>query len=81
MCKLLVVDVGKQIAELIMRGRSLFIGQKPAQKRQFFLAKQGDCTPVIGGAKHQKQYFIKRIKRFQGLAQVFQFLEIFKNSM
>ena len=50
--KLLGIELGKDVAKLIMAGRAVLEGPEAAQKTQLFLAEFLDFHPAVGAGKN-----------------------------
>ncbi len=78
------VERGKDIAEMIMRGRAVHIGPKPPQQLDLPLAKSrdvGECLrPRKNRQKNQEQHFRERRIHFAGLTMIRQPAEIVKKN-
>ncbi|MEO1609852.1 MAG: hypothetical protein AAFR90_11035 [Pseudomonadota bacterium] len=50
--KLVGIQLGKDVAKLIMAGRAVLEGPEAAQKTEFFLAEFLDFHPAVGAGKN-----------------------------
>src|SRR6266571_4498259 len=74
------IERGKNIAEVVMRGRSMAKRPEPAQQIELLLAKAGDVDECLRPGQHgeqtQEQHLGKRIEHLAGLPSVRKILEI-----
>jgi hypothetical protein len=74
------IEGGKNIAQLIMRGRPITKWPKPAQQVELLFAKQRNIDEGLGSGQHCKQthqqHLVERIDHLAGLPRVRQILEV-----
>src|SRR5438477_8062399 len=77
--KLLAIQRGKNIAEMIMSGSSMLKRTEAAQKIELFLAKPGDIDDGLGSRQYrqqtQQQNLLERVHHLAALPRVGQILE------
>jgi len=82
--ELLGVERGKDVAEVIVRGRSIAKRQEPAQKADLLLAEPRDIAERLGAAEHreqaQQQHLGEWIKNFSALPRVRKIPETLKKN-
>jgi hypothetical protein len=78
--KLLRVEDGEDVAELVVRGRAVAARPEAAQEVQFLLTETGDLDPALTPGEHaektQQQHLIERIEHLCALPRVLESAEM-----
>ena len=76
------VERGEDVAQMIVRRRAVFEGQKPLQKRQLGSAETGDVGEAVRAGDHRQQakqqYLVERISDLAALPRVRHRFEVTK---
>ena len=82
--KLFGIQRGKDVAQMVMGGRSMLKSQKPAQKIELFLAKPGNIDDGLCASQDcqqaQQQNLVERVHHLAALSRIGQIPEVIQKN-